>query len=339
MKLLYKRVCIVDTIYSMSLFFLLSKSVKDFEDTLFVVSNGIPKQILEKLPNVIYEQNVYDFDLSSKKLLLRLKLIRLLKYNWRFIFAKHYALDHLPFSPQYLGFSRYVLLEDAPGILRRVEKDQIRLYPNEKRDFLWYVNAWFYHGGCWKNIWGQNVFCKNIIISDPKDVESGLLKNKHFTLVNLKKMWDKKKDSQKQWFMSFLGLDTRKLKQWEKAKTLILTNPWITDNILTEEEYISCYKSSIDKYKDTGVIVKPHPRDHFDWHKHFPELQVMDTIVPMQILCFLGVQFDRAVTVASTAVTSFPSETEIVWLGHKICPALLEKCGEEKWIPDNVSVL
>lgn len=322
MKWFYKRVCIIDTMYSLSLYFLLTKSVEEFENTLFVVSKGIPTNIIDKLPNVIYEDNIYDFLLENKKLLLRLRLIRCLKYNWRFLFAKHYALDHLPFSSQYIGFSRYVLLEDSPGFFNLADQYSFLVCPSVKKNFMWYLHSFLYHGVCWKNCWGQNFLCKNIIISDSRDATSLLLKKKKVTIVNLRKLWEEKEDKDKNWFLSFLGLNIHDLEKWKKAETIILTQPWITDDILTEEEYLSCYIGSIEKFKKTGVIIKPHPRDYFDWHKHFPDLHIMNTVVPMQILCFMGLKFKRAITISSTAVSSFPSDTEIVKLGHQISPKL-----------------
>lgn len=78
-----------------------------------------------------------------------------------------------------------------------------------------------------------------------------------------------------------------------KGRVLILTEPLCTPDV---RERI--FKDIIDMYKGEGdIVLKKHPRDTFDYEKVFPEYPIIDGTVPMEVLNFFPVKFDRAVSV------------------------------------------
>lgn len=62
------------------------------------------------------------------------------------------------------------------------------------------------------------------------------------------------------------------------------------------------------------VVIKPHPRDLLDYSAEFPEAVVLDAHFPMEILNFLGTEFDRVVTVY-TVPSSIHCAREKIYLG------------------------
>lgn len=112
----------------------------------------------------------------------------------------------------------------------------------------------------------------------------------------------------------------------ERAKSrrlpviLILTEPLCQDLAVREQ----LFRDMIEEYgfveengeKKRGVIViKPHPRDLLDYQKAFPEELVLDAHFPMEILNFIGAEFDRVVTVY-TVPSSIHCAREKVYLGN-----------------------
>ena len=96
---------------------------------------------------------------------------------------------------------------------------------------------------------------------------------------------------------------------------------------MSSEEVVAVYRSSIETYRGTGIVIKPHPRDKFDYESVFPDCKVLKTRIPMQLLCAFGVRFERVITPFSTAVSEFPEDTEIVWLGSAGNKKIEAICG------------
>ena len=99
-----------------------------------------------------------------------------------------------------------------------------------------------------------------------------------------------------------------------KPVTLILTEPLCADLEMRRK----LFSDMIDEYGLPGgiIIMKPHPRDVLDYEKLFPQHIVLDGAFPMEILNFLGAQFDRVVTVF-TVPSSIHCAKEKVYLGSE----------------------
>lgn len=98
-------------------------------------------------------------------------------------------------------------------------------------------------------------------------------------------------------------------------KVLVLTEP-LTKSLKTRERL---FRDIIREYgtvdgRKGAVVIKPHPRDLLDYEAKFPEDVVLDAHFPMEILNFVGVEFDRVVTVY-TVPSSIHCAREKVYLG------------------------
>lgn len=320
-----KYLFIVDTEYTLSLYLLLY-SKQQIDETLFVVGNVIPDDRLSQLRNVIkidvisvIQQNV----LGKCQFVNNIKII---KNQIRSV--QIYALDHLFFAPIFIGTDSYVLLEDAPAIFS--------LYKNYKHfDVLgkWSVKriiGSLLYGTTYERSLGRNRNCKKIMYTSPKDDSSSLLANVETERVDLKKLWNCATPEKKRFFCSVYALSKNDLELVKTYETILFSQPLMSDCGLTEEEYKSVFANYIEKYKNCGLVIKPHPRDTFDFEKHFPGVYVLRTKIPMQMLSAMGLVFKRAITVCSTAVSSLDDGCEIIWIGTKINPKIEQRYGNPK---------
>lgn len=113
-------------------------------------------------------------------------------------------------------------------------------------------------------------------------------------------------------------LDERlsKAKASGRPVVLILSEPLCKDLSVRQK----LFEDMIREYGTVGgrpaqIVIKPHPRDLLDYEKAFPEHLVLDSHFPMEILNFVGAQFDRVVTVY-TVPSSIHCAKEKVYLGN-----------------------
>ncbi|WP_218667906.1 glycosyltransferase family 52, partial [Rodentibacter caecimuris] len=80
-------------------------------------------------------------------------------------------------------------------------------------------------------------------------------------------------------------------------------------------------------YDKEKLVVKTHPREKTNYQGYFPDVEVFNENYPSEILDVLGVKFEKAVTLFSTAVYVYPKEN-VDFYGTKIHPKLEKRFGE-----------
>ena len=82
-------------------------------------------------------------------------------------------------------------------------------------------------------------------------------------------------------------------KDKDRDRVLILTEPLC--DLKTRKKI---FKDLADEYGKYGMVVfKPHPRDVLDYKPIFPDNQIIDKTVPMEMLNYLPVRFSKIVSV------------------------------------------
>lgn len=108
----------------------------------------------------------------------------------------------------------------------------------------------------------------------------------------------------------------------DKAKKnyLILTEPLCSLDVRKQ-----IFSDLINEYKkEANITLKPHPRDEMDYKKEFPEENVIEKMVPMEVLNFFeGQPFDKAIAVL-TEIKGIRFAKECVRLG----PDFMDKYEE-----------
>lgn len=326
----YKYSCIIDTPYSLFLYLLMCED-GDWDRTVFFVGDGIDEVYLKHLKKVVRFSSNYD-DYATRAQLLKVKL-RAWYYRCRYISrTKLYAQDHLVFSSQLIGGKKYTMVEDAPGSyttclgshVRDVLPIPTRLRPKLRRLLLW--------GPVYGQFFGRNEYCEDRWVTEKSDENSPVLNDRHYTLLDLHALWESASEEKKQYISRVFGLNDAILASLQHSKTIIFTEAFAEEG-LSLEEAATMFVPYVKQYKKDGVVIKPHPRDKEDWTKAFPEAKVLRTRVPMQILCIMGAEFERAITVCSTAISSMKPETEIIWLRNSAHPKWIARYGEGRKCP------
>lgn len=99
--------------------------------------------------------------------------------------------------------------------------------------------------------------------------------------------------------------------------SLLLTQPWYDDKVMSEYMHREFYKHIIDKYVKYPIIIKPHPRDKQNYECLYPDAIVLkQTYVPCEILGFISnIEVEQAVTHCSTAIHGITYAKEKIFLG------------------------
>lgn len=320
-----KYVCVVDTLYSLSLY-LLYQSYDKYDETLFFVGNVIPESVSSKL------RHVFRIDYKKKTFFMKKNLLifqlQIAKYGNILKKATIYAQDHLAFSGLVIGSNKYTLLEDAPHIFT-IYKTISFMNPSPFVSLREKIRNSIFLKSFGDGILGRNKQCVSVVYTCPEDSKSDLLKNKESILVDLNKMWDESNIEKKKFLFGLFGIDDKLLNVFMQNRVILFSQPLLEDCKLSEDEIIAIYAPYIEKYKNEGVIIKPHPRDKFNYEKHFG-VPIMKINAPMQILSAMGLSFKTAITICSTAVSSMGSDCEIIWIGASVNKKILEVYGDLK---------
>ncbi|GGJ88994.1 polysialyltransferase family glycosyltransferase [Parabacteroides faecis] len=322
-----KNVCIVDTVYAL-LIYLLKSDINDIHDTYFFVSEGIHPSIQNNLTHkYIYKKKHLPNLISEIYDLIRLRIFKYIR--WPFIKdSLIYSQDHLPYSIPLVGNKSYSYIEDAPYIYSIIKAnnwlDNKIKYWND-RYYIKKINLYIF-GKTYKKPVGLSNSCKEIILS-VKDI-APFWTNKKITIIDIFKIWSNSPEEKKKLIYKIYNITNEDIEELKSKSIIILTQRFVTDGILTEEEQIRIYKKIISYYDSNKILIKPHPRDKIDYKKYFNNISCFNKIIPSQLFDLLGIRFDKAVTICTSAVFDFSYKIEIDWFGSKIHPKIFDQEGE-----------
>ena len=225
-----------------------------------------------------------------------------------------FAQDHISCASRLIGSCPYTLIEDSPGVFSRFEV-ALALRAAPPRGAVAGFLSRILHGPVFGKSCGMNPQCVCRWVTQASDLESPALANRKAELLDLQSLWQSSSDVKKAEILRiFCGDDNPLDKPGARCDTLILTQPLIEDFGLTEDEMRAVYAPAVARYAKSGVAFKTHPRDGFDFGRNFPEAKPVDTLLPMQFLCMMGMRFKRVVTVSSSAVKAFPPSIEVDYI-------------------------
>ncbi|MCD8131612.1 MAG: glycosyltransferase family 52 protein [Lachnospiraceae bacterium] len=99
--------------------------------------------------------------------------------------------------------------------------------------------------------------------------------------------------------------------EYSDNKILILTDP-----LCDLETRRRIFSDIIEKYcQDAQVYIKPHPRDELDYYIYFGEYIIIDPTVPMEMLNFMDVTFEKVYAVL-TVIDAISFAKEKIRLGE-----------------------
>lgn len=321
----YKYTCIVDTPYALALY-LLKMDCEAIPRTFFCVGRNLAQEIFDRLPSA----RRFDMDQRRSRFVRLAFRIKCFYHHFLFVRGRSvYAQDHLNCSSQLICRTNYTLIEDGPRSYSMNKDLPGRRLVEIENPFL-NMAVYLMNGSVYLKSFGRNAQCVNRWVTTDEDADLYQRDGAKIERLDVGLMWRQASREKKEAISCIFngdGFDWEVGLRSNCAETILLTQPMIEDCGLSEDEFATIYRACVDRYLPMGVVIKPHPRDKFNYKKHFPNCKVMSTRVPMQLLCAFGMNFKRAVTICSTAVSDFPEETEIVWIGNEINSKILSVYG------------
>lgn len=151
-------------------------------------------------------------------------------------------------------------------------------------------------------------------------------------IINLKELWDKKTLEEQDEILNIFLFDLN-IKEKIKGRNIILfTQPLSEDDVITEEEKVKIYSKIIKKYSKDKLIIKTHPREKTDYKNIFQDYLVLDNPFPFEILTLLNIEFNKVVTLFSTAALGLGKEVEVDFYGTEVHMKILERFGSCDYI-------
>lgn len=317
-----KYSCIVGTPYALALYFLRMDDLA-ISQTRFFVGQTLSDEISGQLPDSIR----FDVDVRRSRSRLYRAYFRLkcLLIHWRYVAGTRlFAQDHIFCAAPLICRMNYTMVEDGPGFYSwnppepRIENVFIR------------IGLWALNGSIYLKHFGRNHQCENRWTTSADDAKCYEDEGVRYERFDVATLWKTASESKRNKVLRLFGESSDcagVLALARSCRTILLTQPLMEDCGLSRDELMAVYHSAIETYKDTGIMIKVHPRDKFDYERAFRDCKVLKTRMPMQLLCALGIRFDRAITPFSTAVSEFPDDTEIVWLGSAGNKKIEAVCG------------
>lgn len=317
----YTRACIPCSVYALT-FYLLMSSKQEINNTCFFFAHTIPEPIRKKFSNAIFI-DINDFWHRNKYLLAPYTFIKR-KIRWPFLDkAEIFGLD---FYWDLLRGLNMNYIEDCPNVLDIWETSRLyEFYQKGQTEstIKRKIKQWLF-GKYYQCPVGTSSAVKAIYTSSPynKPYHQGKLK----IVIDLKQTWENCDTEKKEFILNIFDLTTNDLQILKSRKVILLTQPYVEDKKMSEEQLISIYNDIINKYGTENVLIKPHPRDKREYKHFFPNTSLFNKSVPMQLLALLGVNYEHIATINSSSALSFGIDAPIDWWAEKLEPNLV--CDE-----------
>ncbi|MCF0193571.1 MAG: hypothetical protein HUK00_00110 [Bacteroidaceae bacterium] len=312
-----KRVCQEDSAYSLLIYFLIS-SVEEIKSTFYFMSDGVPKEIRDKMPGLSHYFEKRKFMTSNKyAVLFRLFWLRATAtLRWPFLrTADLYGKDHAFFSSGLVGDRQLIVIEDGT----------INYNPPKNTLKKRWITSLLFGPMRYSNRFGDSPNCKELILTGLAETE---YTNKLSpTIVSLKKLWDESSLEKKNLILSIYNITKEDIEMLSSRPNILFTQPLYEDNMMSEEEKIEIYRKLIADIGEENVVIKSHPREKTDYNCYFHQAYWFNKKVPFQLLNLLGIKFKKSLTVCSTAALGFDYPIEIIFLGSEINPNIVKGYG------------
>lgn len=323
MKNHFKRFCHVGSVYSLLVYIAYSTD-EQLKNTFYIFDWMISKEFAQKFKNVYHYrkhkllQNKWYFsyiDLMFQKYFLCKHIPK---------DAKLFANDHLWSSSAIIGRHKYTLLEDAARICSMYWYGKKRTDMEYNRKTKSYKLRRLLLGPVEVHPHGDNVCCTELLLTT--DDHPDYIKNKLIYKLNWNGLWETFSSWKKDFLMKTYDFSLEDIDYIKSGKVILFTQPLYPD-FVSKEEHEKIYRSIISNYSAEELLIKPHPRDSFQYETISSNLRVFRKRIPSQFFDMLGIHFNTAATVSSSAVMNFEYPIKIDWFGTECSSDLFKVCG------------
>lgn len=298
------------------------------ERKLYIVGDAFPEKVKNNLENVVMVGNDMVRINTKNKIryffryilqLVKLKKTYLSKLNK---FENNIIYGATIFAPLFAKKNDVFVIEDGTGsyikkedlkhsTFLRIKKILHRIFLQAEDNF---------------HVERKN-YIKKIFYTGIGDIPEDVLHKS--IIINLEELWRKKDIYEQDEILNIFNLDKQIIADFTKRKIILFTQTLNEDGFVeTENQKIEIYRKALENEDLNNVIVKPHPREKTNYEKYFPGIKQIEGQIPFQLLSLIGIKVEKAITLFSTAVLSFPEDISIVWYGTTLSDMLHEKYGE-----------
>lgn len=315
------RICIVDTIYTLFLYLLISTE-KEIEETFFYWSSGIPQNIRDYFKKQSYYFNQDELSkISYHKLCIKLKLLRYFK--WPFLIKNkisYWGHSHLKFSCGIIGNNSFNLIEDGLGnyyYYGTVNPQLSDISPRVTKKRDWLKKLIFGSFYLPEYIWGENPKCKSVYLTGLMDINERI-KNKS-KIICIKDLWKNSTNNKQNLILNIYNIKQEDIDIFKNKTDLLITQCFSEDKECTEKTKIKMYKDIIEQYCKTteNIIIKTHPRETTDYSKHIPNITIFNKNIPFELLLLLKININKIITINSTVAHNLPEDITTIYLEEK----------------------
>lgn len=319
----YSRLCHVGTVYALMVY-LFGTDDTNLKKTYYLLGHYLDPDFVNRLPHAYRFKQYKGHILLSTIQMFLTKWLRLPKINKG---VQYFVQDHIQTASIIVKNHEYTLVEDCAQICSIYENGKLKKDFSLQRQSRLYPILKHILGKSYLNPIGDNELCTTLLLSE-NDMAS-YIKNKNKIIVPItKENWDSFSVYKKNFILRVFDLSEKDIETLSKGEYILLTQPFSTDNVLTETEHFNLYKQILNHYSERKVIIKTHPRDEFPYQKYFPNCILFNKKIPFQLLCILGTSFNTAITVSSTAITMVSNHVSIDWYGTQCNHKLYNQYGD-----------
>lgn len=308
-----KRVCVIDSAYSLLLYFLISTE-EEIDHTFYFWSKGIPEQVKSYFKNQSFSFN----KVFKNRFQLYWYQMKLYHYQatckWPFLKNKditYWGHNHLFFSAGIIRKNNINILEDG-----------VRNYHTINHGIKYSCLRKLLFGPIshLAPITGLEKECESLFLTGIENSE--IMNYPKTRIISIYDLWNKSLTSKQNKILKIFNLTQEDISLLRNRSEILITQPFSEDKIITEEEKVNLYKDIIQEANISNLIIKPHPREKTDYRTCFSPIPVFTKKIPFQLLSLYGIKFKTAYTICSSAVFDFPYAIQIIYKGSQIHPQI-----------------
>lgn len=322
-----QKVCMTGSTYALLQYLLLFDTETVTAHTFYFLGYAVSPSIASHLPARHISLRQTSSRIAPQRWVgkIMLKLGRNLRHPF-LRNAEIYAFDQGFVSPL-IGRRDYSLLSDGPRCMSLNMQETSAEYQRQlqKRASLPGRLEQLLFGPVATHPYGNNPQCRQFFMTEEN--ESPVFGSRPVHVRSLQTLWDEAAEEKRELIRKVFDIDDADIATLNSRKVIFLTQPLTLDCGLTEEEYLGILRKIFSHYDHSQLLLKLHPRDRFDYQRHFPQVAVYGKNVNMQLLVLLGTRVERAATVCSSAINAFPDSVQADWFGPGLHPKLLAFYG------------
>lgn len=318
----HRNICLVTTVYSFFLYLL----IKGYdENDIYIFTGWFPKEVSKnikhiQMPKVAFRDGAKMYPINSIKGILQ-NIFGYCKFFYGYLklrilfFIKTFNKDidiyghaQTPFSFMFYENENCNIIED--GLINYTPDIRETHKINPVIDtFLHICGIYFLNA---KEALGSHKNIKTVYLTN--EFDHPLIKDK-VRVINIEEMWNRLPDDEKKDILNMFNVDLENI-DFDENTALILTQPLSEDRLTTFNEELEIYQEFFDEFKDSNIIIKPHPREEKDYKKLYPNVEVIDKNFPIELLTLIGIEPKVVCSFISTALLNFKDSEIYVYKGE-----------------------